>query len=312
MAGRSRFAVREPGNSVPQKVRSEIEDGDTDWGFPARDQEQQRSRRCLADPLGDKLRTATVALLALTSMLPGAALAGGQLRPDLVETAISASLRTRQSTLSLRVTDTVRNRGRATAPQSTTAYYLSRDRARGRGDRRLRGRRVGQLGPRALSQGSTTVSISVSVAPGAYRVLACADDRRQVSESHEGNNCRATQQLFDLTDRTPPSFAGLEAATTCIPGPSGTGRSSSYHLRWDAATDNATPSNEIVYDVYQATRPGGEDFSTPTYTTAAGATSYATPPLPEDRAYSFVVRARDRAGNRERNRVERLGENLCL
>ena len=69
-------------------------------------------------------------------------------------------------------------------------------------------------------------------------------------------------------DQIPPTFAGLKSATTCIPGPIGEGRTSSYHLSWEAATDNVTPSSKIVYNVYQATTAGGEDFSQPTYTTA--------------------------------------------
>jgi hypothetical protein len=67
-----------------------------------------------------------------------------------------------------------------------------------------------------------------------------------------------------------------------------------------------------VYEIYQATSPGGEDFAQPTYTSDPGATSFATPPLPDDVSYYFVVRARDAAGNRDRNRVERVGMNLCV
>ena len=61
-----------------------------------------------------------------------------------------------------------------------------------------------------------------------------------------------------------------------------------------------------------ANTPGGEDFSVPTYTTAAGRDRFSTPQLPDDRAYYFVVRARDRAGNEDRGTVERRGTNLCL
>jgi hypothetical protein len=113
-------------------------------------------------------------------------------------------------------------------------------------------------------------------------------------------------------DGIPPTFAGLKSATTCIPGPIGGGRTTSYHLSWDAATDNVTPSSKIVYDVYQASKPGGENFSTPTYSTPAGATSFDTPQLATDKSFYFVVRARDRAGNRDSNTVERQGQNLCL
>jgi hypothetical protein len=112
-------------------------------------------------------------------------------------------------------------------------------------------------------------------------------------------------------DRTPPTFGGLKSATTCIPGPID-GQTASYKLSWDPATDNVTPSTQIVYDVYQATRSGGEDFSSPTYTVRHGATTFATPQLPGDKVFYFVVHARDRAGNRDSNLVEHQGVNLCV
>jgi vacuolar-type H+-ATPase catalytic subunit A/Vma1 len=113
-------------------------------------------------------------------------------------------------------------------------------------------------------------------------------------------------------DDTPPVFAGLKSATTCIPGPSGSGRTSSYRLRWRAATDDGTPSGKIVYEIYQATSAGGEDFSTPTYTTTPGVTSFDTPQLPADKHFFFVVRARDPEGNEDSNRIEREGQNVCV
>ena len=113
-------------------------------------------------------------------------------------------------------------------------------------------------------------------------------------------------------DQTPPTFAGLKSATTCIPGPIGPERTSSYHLSWEAATDNVTPSSKIIYNVYQATTAGGENFSQPTYTTAAGVTSFDTPQLSSVKTFYFVVRARDQAGNEDSNTVERQGQNLCV
>jgi hypothetical protein len=73
-----------------------------------------------------------------------------------------------------------------------------------------------------------------------------------------------------------------------------------------------TPSAKIVYDIFQATKSGSEDFSSVTYTTRRGATTFTTPPLPADSDFYFVVRARDRAGNRDSNQVEREGVNLCV
>jgi hypothetical protein len=112
-------------------------------------------------------------------------------------------------------------------------------------------------------------------------------------------------------DRTPPVFEGLKSAVTCIPGPVGEGRTSSYHLSWNAASDDVTPPSKIVYKIYQATTAGGENYSKPTYTTAPGVTSFDTPRLPSGKIFYFVVRARDRAGNEDSNTVERQGQNLC-
>ncbi len=112
-------------------------------------------------------------------------------------------------------------------------------------------------------------------------------------------------------DDQPPTFAGLVSATTCVAGPAG-GQMARYTLRWEHATDNVTRPKKIVYDVYQSSAPGGEDFTTATYTTAPGATSFVTPPLPADKDVYFVVRARDKAGNRDSNTVERRGQNLCV
>jgi hypothetical protein len=109
-----------------------------------------------------------------------------------------------------------------------------------------------------------------------------------------------------------PVFAGLVAAVACLPGPVGGDRLVPYHLRWQAAHDDRTPSSQIVYDVYRARSPGGESFARPTYVTKPGATTFTTPPLPSSTTYYFVVRARDAAGNRDRNRRERQGVNLCL
>jgi hypothetical protein len=262
--------------------------------------------------LSSSVATAAV-LVALPGMLP----TGAQPRPDLLETAISVGQRDVQAGRSLRVTDAVRNRGRATAARFTTGYYLSRDRARGRGDLRVGGRSIGRLRPGATDRGSATARISASAIPGSYPLIACADDHDRIRESDELNNCRATKRIIRVTkpssaDRTPPSFSGLERAVTCIPGPLGGDRKSSYHLSWGPATDDVTPASEIVYDIYQAITPGAEDFSKPTYTAPAGATSFSTPLLPVTKTYYFVVHARDVAGNRDRNRVERTGMNLCV
>ena len=113
-------------------------------------------------------------------------------------------------------------------------------------------------------------------------------------------------------DTTPPSFGGLRSAFACTPGPQRPGQTTPFQLSWQAATDNLTPSSLLVYDVYLAVTPGGEHLSTPSWTTAPGATSFTTPGLPSHGSFYFVVRARDRAGNEERNTAEVHGSDPCV
>jgi hypothetical protein len=110
---------------------------------------------------------------------------------------------------------------------------------------------------------------------------------------------------------TPPTFAGLQSAFACTPGPQSPGQTTPFTLNWQAATDAVTPSSEIVYDVYVATTPGGESFSKPTWTTPAGVTTYQTPGLASHGDFYFVVRARDQAGNEDHNTVEVHGVDPC-
>jgi hypothetical protein len=113
-------------------------------------------------------------------------------------------------------------------------------------------------------------------------------------------------------DTTPPVFAGLQTAVTCTPGPIRPGEMTPYHLSWHAAHDDVTPSSQLEYDIFMSTKPGGENFSQPSWTSAPGATKFQTPDLPVQSAYYFVVRARDQAGNEDSNDVERQGVSPCV
>ncbi len=109
-----------------------------------------------------------------------------------------------------------------------------------------------------------------------------------------------------------PSFGGLVSALACTPGPQRPGETTPFTLRWQPASDPAAPSSEIVYDIYEATRAGGESFASPTWTTAPGATVFRTSGLASHGTFYFVVRARDPAGNEDANTVERRGVDPCL
>jgi hypothetical protein len=109
-----------------------------------------------------------------------------------------------------------------------------------------------------------------------------------------------------------PTFAGLIRATTCpSPTPAILPRPNSYTLVWMPATDPVTPSSQLVYDIFVATTPGGENYAQPSYTTAPGATSYVTQGVARTGPLYFVVRARNAAGQEDHNTVEREGIIQC-
>lgn len=110
---------------------------------------------------------------------------------------------------------------------------------------------------------------------------------------------RADEVLNVVVDTKAPVFAGLSSI--------GSETTSSLTLSWSAATDTYTNSNSIVYDIYQADTSGGQNYSTPTYTTLSGVTSYVVTGLSEVTSYYFVVRARDLSGNRDTNAIEVSG-----
>jgi CARDB len=254
------------------------------------------------------------AVLALAAGLAVALDSSSSARPDLVARGVKADAGSVAAGGSVRAATTIRNRGRAGAGRSIVAFYLSADRRRDGSDARLGRRRAPALAPGRTSRTRRRVRVPSRTAPGRYRLLACADAKRAVGEHRERNNCRSAPLRVTAAaggDTSRPEFGGLEQATTCLPGPVGPGRASAYTLGWSPASDDRTPRAEIVYDVYRATGAGGQDFSRPTYTSAPGATSFTTPELSSESAWYFVVRARDGAGNRDGNRVERQGQNMC-
>ena len=76
-------------------------------------------------------------------------------------------------------------------------------------------------------------------------------------------------------------------------------------LSWQAATDDDSLSEDIVYHVYRSSVAGGEDFlAAPFFTTGAGETTVEFTGLTNGEPIYFVVRAADELGNVDPNEVE--------
>ena len=158
---------------------------------------------------------------------------------------------------SFTVSDTVTNKGSATAGASSTRYYLSVDTVLGPGDIPVTGgRAVAALAPGAISTGSATVTVPASAPHGLYFVLACADGAGAVAENSESNNCRASGEpvrvgVADLAVTAvsdPPASirAGLSFQATATAGNFGTAASPASTLRYYLSLDTARDASDVL------------------------------------------------------------------
>jgi hypothetical protein len=113
-------------------------------------------------------------------------------RPDLMVTALGAPANAIRGRAML-VADRTTNVGgvRATEP-TTTQYYLSVNNTLGSGDIPLgSGRAVPDLAAGASTVGAGSVRIPLGIAPGAYFLIARADNASVLAEGRENNNSTA-------------------------------------------------------------------------------------------------------------------------
>jgi subtilase family serine protease len=165
--------------------------------------------------------TSGVILAVVGLALAGVTAAAQPLRPDLMVTAVSNPPATAAPGHSFDVTDTVENRGAAAAGPSTTRYYFSFDPVRTLGDKLLTGSRgVPGLAPREASTGTVSVTIPLNTLAGIFFLLACADDRSVVTESHEMNNCRASTTTIQVARPDLVVTAVSDPPRTAAPGDS--------------------------------------------------------------------------------------------
>ena len=114
-------------------------------------------------------------------------------RPDLTVTELGDPPASASRGGSMSLSDTVKNDSLFSVDASRVQYYLSLDGVSAVGGKLLTGYRpVEALGPGATSAGTRSVIIPSTTTLGSYFVLACADAASVVTESDEGNNCRAS------------------------------------------------------------------------------------------------------------------------
>ncbi len=122
---------------------------------------------------------------------------------------------------------------------------------------------------------------------------------RDYSHNEDGNLVELS--TLTLADNQPPTFAGLTGAQV-------DGLARTVQFTWNPGSNPVTPQDLLVYDVYQAQSPGGEDFAGPPLASSSpGATGLLVTDLTPDSTLYWVVRVRDQAGNHDSNVVEASG-----
>src|SRR5262249_27178294 len=131
--------------------------------------------------------------------------------------------------------------------------------------------------------GATGATIDALHAATPYFIVVRAVDQA-------GNEDKNTADVSATTkDVTAPVYGGVQAVTGVD--------AHNLKIDWDPATDNGSPASAIKYEIFATKVQGGETFSTPSATTAPGATTYTLGGLDEATPYFIVVRAVDANGN---------------
>ncbi len=148
--------------------------------------------------------------------------------------------------------------------------------------------------PGYTTTGATSYNVTgLSPATTYYFVVRAKDE----TGNKDSNSIEISATTLSPPDTTAPDFGGLSSAVTIS--------TTSLRLSWNSAADDTTASSNIVYNIYRSISPGGETYTSPSYTTGPGVTSYTVTGLSPGTTYYFVVRAKDEAGNTDDNTIEK-------
>ncbi|MFC1474679.1 FG-GAP-like repeat-containing protein, partial [bacterium] len=149
---------------------------------------------------------------------------------------------------------------------------------------------------------NTPVSPSAGMIPAATRTVVLQNIQSQnytwfvrtVDSGMKASDWSTGATFRPTEDSTDPTFAGIQLSSYSQV-------TMTLDISWNAATDDSRP---ILYNIYESTATGGQDFNTPTYTTYE--TSKSVSGLTDYQNYCYVVRAQDSANppNEDSNIVE--------
>jgi subtilase family serine protease len=201
-------------------------------------------------------------------------------KPDLTISSLTGPSTTVPGA-TITLTDITKNSGFASAPATTTSYYLSANNSWSADDEFLASRTVGELTAGATNTGSISVTIPASKT-GTIYIIAKADSANVAAETSETNNTKYKSYTFkpDLTisSLTGPSKAapGATITMTDITKNSGavtsSGTTTSYYLSannsW-SADDEFLASRTVGELTVGATNTGSVSVTIPASRTGA-------------------------------------------
>jgi hypothetical protein len=156
-----------------------------------------------------RLAQALLLLLLLALALASPA-AGAKRRADLSTKSVTGAPATLTAGTRFTVKVKVSNVGKAKAGKFTITLFLGRGAKHTSKDVKLGSARVRLLKVHKAKTVKikaalpTIRSAAASLAPGSYRLLACADTGKKVKERSEKNNCRFESRRLQLTGPVPP------------------------------------------------------------------------------------------------------------
>lgn len=119
------------------------------------------------------------------------------------------------------------------------------------------------------------------------------------AEDEAGNEESNNVQIKVTGDAQAPVFAGISGISQDTIAPLS---STELQLQWTAASDNATATDAIKYNIYVST--SGSQFATSVTGLGASNITYTLTGLEGSTTYSVNVKAEDLAGNEDTNTVE--------
>jgi PKD repeat protein len=119
------------------------------------------------------------------------------LLPDLTVTSVThPAVGVRGQNIGVK--DSTKNIGGASAGKSITRYYLSTTTGVAGAALLAQYRTLWSLGAGATSSATLSAKVPTTLTPGAYHLIACADDTGLLSEASEANNCLASPGTMEV------------------------------------------------------------------------------------------------------------------